>query len=73
MMLSGTAALRDIFHGGVVFVDEHDPSSLADGLEELWREHERLSEEAEQSRGEILERFRLEMEELRAGLAGGAS
>jgi glycosyltransferase involved in cell wall biosynthesis len=72
MMLSGTAALRDIFDRGVVFVDEHDPSSLAAGLEELWKEHERLGEEAEQGRAAILERFRQEMEELRTGLAGGA-
>jgi glycosyltransferase involved in cell wall biosynthesis len=68
MMLSGTAALRDIFHRGVVFVDEHDPDSLAVGLEELWSRHEQLSQEAEEGRAEILERFRQEMEALRAEL-----
>ena len=72
VMLSGTAALRDIFNRGVVFVDEHDPDTLAAGLEKLWGQHEQLSEEAERGRSEILERFRGEVEALRAELETGA-
>ena len=48
------------------------PRHSGGGLEKLWGQHEQLSEEAERGRSEILERFRGEVEALRAELETGA-
>jgi glycosyltransferase involved in cell wall biosynthesis len=68
MVLSGTQALRSFFRRGVIFVDDHDPATLAAALARLWDEHERLSEEALRGREEALERCAREVEALRTAL-----
>jgi glycosyltransferase involved in cell wall biosynthesis len=68
MMLSGTKALRSFFHRGAIFVDDHDPATLAAALARLWNEHEALSEEALLAREEALGRCAREVEALRVAL-----
>jgi glycosyltransferase involved in cell wall biosynthesis len=68
MVLSGTEALRSFFHRGVIFVDDHDPATLASALVRLWDEHELLSDEAVQARDEALSRCAREVEALRIAL-----
>jgi hypothetical protein len=68
MVLSGTQALRSFFRRGVIFVDDHEPTTLASALARLWDEHEQLSEEALLAREEGLKRCAREVEALRAAL-----
>jgi glycosyltransferase involved in cell wall biosynthesis len=68
MMLSGTKALRSFFRRGAIFVEDHDPATLAAGLVRLWDEHEALSEEALRARKEALGRCAREVETLRVAL-----
>jgi glycosyltransferase involved in cell wall biosynthesis len=68
MVLSGTHALREFFGRGVIFVDDHDPATLASALARLWDDHERLSEEALLARDDGLGRCAREIEALRTAL-----
>jgi glycosyltransferase involved in cell wall biosynthesis len=68
MVLSGTKVLRSFFHRGAIFVDDHDPATLAEALVHLWQEHETLSEEALHMREEALGRCAREVEALRRAL-----
>jgi glycosyltransferase involved in cell wall biosynthesis len=69
MLASGTAVLRDYLdQGGVVFADNHDPSTLADCLREIWHERDRLMAEARIAQDSMFDRARGELAGLRAGL-----
>jgi glycosyltransferase involved in cell wall biosynthesis len=64
LLLSGTQVLRDFFSQGVIFVDDHSPEALAHALQQLWTEHERLSNEAVAERHVALPGFQAEVREL---------
>jgi hypothetical protein len=69
ILATGTEALRDyLSHGGVVFADDHDPRTLADCLERLWRERAQLMAAALAAQEPIFLRARLELSVLEAAL-----
>jgi O-antigen/teichoic acid export membrane protein len=69
MLASGTEALRDYLNwGGVVFAEDHEPATLASGMQELWRERDRLMKEALVGQRAAFERAERELSDLRAAL-----
>lgn len=68
MVLSGTRALRGFFGGGVIFVDDHQPETLAGALTQLWRNHDQLSSSALEARSDLLARCEDEISALRAAV-----
>ena len=50
VLTSGTKALRQFHQGGAMFVADHEPATLASGLETLWTDHMALRPGAESTR-----------------------
>ena len=62
MLVSGTAALRAYLNqGGVIFVDDHSPQTLAVALRQLWHERERYMAEALAAQGPMFARAKQEL------------
>jgi hypothetical protein len=72
MLLSGTAALRGFFGDAAAFVDDHQPLTLAAGLERLWSEAEMFRSRAERATATLVRRSRAEVGSLRAVLDDGS-
>jgi hypothetical protein len=71
MILSGTCTLREYFDaGGVLFVDNHEPETLAGAIRTITRERQQYDEEARVARAALAERSRRACEELKRALAG---
>jgi hypothetical protein len=72
MLASGTDALRDYLgNGGVVFADDHEPGTLAAGLQRLRSGGERLMDEAQEAQRAAFEQSRQELSGLRVALEHG--
>jgi glycosyltransferase involved in cell wall biosynthesis len=72
ILASGTAVLRAYLdQGGVIFVDDHDPDTLAIALEAMWHERERLMSDALAAQGPMFKRANQEITDLRVALDSG--
>jgi hypothetical protein len=65
VLTSGTRALRQFHKEGAVFVADHEPETLADGLETLWRDHMTLRPGAENAREGAIRESIEQLEQLR--------
>ena len=74
MLVSGTIVLRDYLdQGGVVFTDNHEPSTLADCMRQLWHERDRFMAEALTAQGPMFDRAKQELSQLQVALGNGAA
>jgi glycosyltransferase involved in cell wall biosynthesis len=70
MILSGTRALREYFDtGGVVFVADHAPDTLAEAMRTIVGGRAEYEQEARAARGTLVERSRLACDELKRAMA----
>ena len=70
MILSGTRALREYFDtGGVVFVADHAPDTLAEAMHTIVGGRAEYEQEARAARGTLVERSRLACDELKRAMA----
>ncbi len=65
VLTSGTKTLRQFHRAGAIFVSDHEPASLAHGLEALWRDHMALRPGAEDTRREAIRESIEQLEQLR--------
>ena len=73
MILSGTLALREYFDvGGALFVEDHEPDTLAAAMRTVTRERANYEQEAQVARANLVERSTRACEELKRALAGDA-
>jgi glycosyltransferase involved in cell wall biosynthesis len=71
MILSGTRALREYFDaGGVLFVENHEPETLAGAIRTLAGDSPKYEDEARVARAVLAQRSRRACEELKRALAG---
>jgi glycosyltransferase involved in cell wall biosynthesis len=69
ILASGTEALRNyLSHGGVVFIDDHQPTTMAEALRRFWTQRERLTREAEAARDVMFVRARRELNNLKTAM-----
>lgn len=70
ILATGTSVLRDYLNkGGVVFVDDHEPTTLADALRRFWERRDELMREAGAAQRVMFERARRELSALETALA----
>jgi glycosyltransferase involved in cell wall biosynthesis len=70
MILSGTRALREYFDtGGVVFVEDHAPDTLAEAMHTIVGARAEYEQEASAARGTLVERSRRACDELKRAMA----
>ena len=73
MILSGTLALREYFNGGgVLFVENHEPDTLAAAMRTITRERANYELEAHVARATLVARSTRACEDLKRALAGDA-
>lgn len=65
VLTSGTRALRQFHKEGAIFVVDHEPATLACGLETLWTDHMMLRREAENARRGAIRESIEQLEQLR--------
>jgi len=71
MILSGTGALREYFDtGGVVFVGDHEPETLASAIRTIVSQRTRYEREAQGARATLVERSQSACDELKRTMAG---
>lgn len=71
MILSGTGALREYFDaGGVVFVENHEPETLAAAIRTIISEGAKYEREARAARATLVDRSRRACDALKRAMAG---
>lgn len=70
LLASGTEVLRDYLdQGGVVFADDHSPSTLAACMQRLWRDHDQFMADALVAQIAMFDRAKMELATLEEALS----